>query len=1044
MFTPSIQQALLRASQSQVWLVLKRDQQIATLSTELLILQDLTKRQQAEIQALQSKVREQSETITHKLKAIKSIAMQRAENRRSSLRGSANSGVVSSTATGTGTSAGPSPHSAQTPLRSSLSASVPNPLAQTSSTANTSIGFPNLEAPPRFTERRRSSRRGSTESNYTAGTHSNSSRSNISSSNPSPNTLQQHQQQMQYSGVTQMANNRGSHSSNGTSSSSNSQDIASPPPQPVRQVSTAAASVESQSLVMDPPLTTSYQPLKSDGGPPALPLRQASQDTVSGPATATGHYSTYSDLTDSLISFTAESYDGYDGFEGADHETLATLSTDKANPLGVSERTFDDHTSASLPSQRRARAMMAETSNGGRHDVPNVQPQRLDSQVSASSENYHSQMTLDTNTDEKIMRPSKVEEEEEEDAVAGTSPMESSAGPAPKLSTESKEISFVPLDSEILETTAPPESAPVPLGDIKRELSLHVSDLMPPNYANRGSHSNSNSRSKSMDISFNASNASNPSVRSRRHGSGAQEEIQFDASQAFQDEIVIKLSERRTSVADARFDSSQQLLMEASQAFSTGAMPTPSSVKLRKSLMKSVKKSAGVPNHPLAPGGAAADVEVGSPHSGSKSQRKQIAEIPVTKTKEIEFEAPIKLDPKASMSLLERHLEGNRLGESMHNKTEEEILQEKIFGRTAMASIDDDEDDEDGDEFESYPNDLPVSRGYLEYKSTINLSPVSALTTGSYLKEMSHQSEDENNPEFGPRKALHNAEFVKRLPMEDGFDSEEEDTAVVQDELHGEGESPVKLSVPQLPTLPNGGGGGIADNSTNISAQRPELDFVMSPGMSRPKTSKSNLQDSRKHKPTIMVHEGIVQDMYGDGGTYTGTICVDSRLPHGKGTMLYENERQYEGDWKDGRWHGFGRWTNDNGDCYEGPFVYDARHGRGVYKWKNGNSYQGDFYEDKRQGNGIFQFANGSVYEGEFVNGMFEGRGSFKFDGGSYEGEWKAGVYHGTGLLLFSDGSSYKGDFRAGLAHGNGEETGVDGIVHRGIWENGQPHRAMS
>jgi hypothetical protein len=66
--------------------------------------------------------------------------------------------------------------------------------------------------------------------------------------------------------------------------------------------------------------------------------------------------------------------------------------------------------------------------------------------------------------------------------------------------------------------------------------------------------------------------------------------------------------------------------------------------------------------------------------------------------------------------------------------------------------------------------------------------------------------------------------------------------------------------------------------------------------------------------------------------------------------MMYENEREYNGDWSEGRWHGYGTWVNPNGDRYEGSFVYDTRHGQGVYSWRNGNVYRGEFHEDKRQG----------------------------------------------------------------------------------------------
>lgn len=72
------------------------------------------------------------------------------------------------------------------------------------------------------------------------------------------------------------------------------------------------------------------------------------------------------------------------------------------------------------------------------------------------------------------------------------------------------------------------------------------------------------------------------------------------------------------------------------------------------------------------------------------------------------------------------------------------------------------------------------------------------------------------------------------------------------------------------------------------------------------------------------------------------------------------------------------------------------------------------------------------------MNGRFEGKGSFEFDGGFYEGQWRRGVYHGKGFLLYADGSHYNGPFVNGVAHGQGEVTSANGAVQKGYWANGQ------
>lgn len=46
----------------------------------------------------------------------------------------------------------------------------------------------------------------------------------------------------------------------------------------------------------------------------------------------------------------------------------------------------------------------------------------------------------------------------------------------------------------------------------------------------------------------------------------------------------------------------------------------------------------------------------------------------------------------------------------------------------------------------------------------------------------------------------------------------------------------------------------------------------------------------------------VVHDKYGDGGLYSGYVSIKDRLPHGVGNTIYKNGREYEGDWKGGRW----------------------------------------------------------------------------------------------------------------------------------------------
>ena len=55
---------------------------------------------------------------------------------------------------------------------------------------------------------------------------------------------------------------------------------------------------------------------------------------------------------------------------------------------------------------------------------------------------------------------------------------------------------------------------------------------------------------------------------------------------------------------------------------------------------------------------------------------------------------------------------------------------------------------------------------------------------------------------------------------------------------------------------------------------------------------------------------------------------------------------------------------------------------------------------------------NKQIYEGEFRDGVAHGKGVMLWeDGQHYDGEWVDGRAHGNGLLTFSDGSEKKGPF---------------------------------
>jgi hypothetical protein len=147
------------------------------------------------------------------------------------------------------------------------------------------------------------------------------------------------------------------------------------------------------------------------------------------------------------------------------------------------------------------------------------------------------------------------------------------------------------------------------------------------------------------------------------------------------------------------------------------------------------------------------------------------------------------------------------------------------------------------------------------------------------------------------------------------------------------------------------------------------------------------------------VKDHRLYDVYGESGKYTGVILQSTDMPHGIGSMDYDDHQtSYNGEWRNGQWHGSGRATFPNGDSYEGEYACDQRHGQGKYVWSDGRVYEGEFHHDKGQGRGIFSWPDGAKYIGEFYNGQREGNGYYTFlDAGYYNGSWKNSQFDGYG-----------------------------------------------
>lgn len=64
----------------------------------------------------------------------------------------------------------------------------------------------------------------------------------------------------------------------------------------------------------------------------------------------------------------------------------------------------------------------------------------------------------------------------------------------------------------------------------------------------------------------------------------------------------------------------------------------------------------------------------------------------------------------------------------------------------------------------------------------------------------------------------------------------------------------------------------------------------------------------------------------------------------------------------------------------------------GIYVWKDGERYEGEWREGKFHGKGIKTLPDGTIFDGEWTEGRPNGQGMCKYpDGAKYTGMWLNG-----------------------------------------------------
>jgi len=154
------------------------------------------------------------------------------------------------------------------------------------------------------------------------------------------------------------------------------------------------------------------------------------------------------------------------------------------------------------------------------------------------------------------------------------------------------------------------------------------------------------------------------------------------------------------------------------------------------------------------------------------------------------------------------------------------------------------------------------------------------------------------------------------------------------------------------------------------------------------------------------------------GFTYTGQLDVNNK-PCGKGDIVWNNNSNYTGHWKNGR-----------------------KEGNGMLLWSDGSKYNGEWHDDTMSGEGVLE-TNDMILKGDFTDNVINGKGKITFKehyrkGDEYVGKLQAGYMTGYGTYHYSDGRKFTGDFMVNVKHGSGEMKWTEGYSFKGTWKNGK------
>ena len=195
---------------------------------------------------------------------------------------------------------------------------------------------------------------------------------------------------------------------------------------------------------------------------------------------------------------------------------------------------------------------------------------------------------------------------------------------------------------------------------------------------------------------------------------------------------------------------------------------------------------------------------------------------------------------------------------------------------------------------------------------------------------------------------------------------------------------------------------------------------------------------------------------YDDGGfVYSGALR--NGLFDGDGEIVLADGARFSGEFLKGRAEGGVTYTPAADWRFEGAFDQGRPNGtlflpgdatatvglrdKANFLSPKGWEYHGGIGERGQNGEGTYIFPGGESYAGNFLLGLADGYGVYrdKTGGAIYEGEWKAGLYHGQGRYTPPGGFVYEGAFEAGLPHGRVQYTEGGVLRYDGDFVGGVP-----